>query len=131
MKGNLEYGGELSKYLEKMRMPLASTWPVFTETLYFIYRDLKKRRDFNLKLEDIKRIFKSVEELNVEFHKVLDKLTKDFDLADTTLLELAKKTPVTLITEDYKLVRKARSIGITAFTPYELLSIAIEDEDPA
>lgn len=129
MKRNLEYGEELLKYLRKMKLPLASTWPVFTEALYFIYRDLKKRKDFDTKLEEIKGILKHVEELDVKFHDVLGKLTKDFDIADVALLELAEKAPVIVLTEDYKLVKKARSMGIVALTPYELLSIAIEDEE--
>ena len=110
-----------------MKLPLASTWPVFTETLYFIYRDLKKRKDFSSKLEEVKSILKYVEELDVKFHNVLDKLTGDFDIADTVLLELAKKAPLIILSEDYKLVGKARSMGIIAFTPYELLSIAMEN----
>lgn len=129
IKRNLEYGEELLKYLRKMKLPLASTWPVFTETLYFIYRDLKERKDFDTKLEEIKRILKHVEELDIKFHEILSKLTKDFDIADATLLELAKKAPIVVLTEDYKLVKKARSMDIIALTPYELLSIAIEGEE--
>lgn len=129
VRRDLEYEEDLLKYLRKMRLPLASTWPVFAETLYFIYRNLKGRKDFDSKLEEVKRVLKYVEELDVRFHNVLNKLTKDFDIADVALLELAEKVPIVILTEDYKLVEKARSMGIIALTPYELLSIAIEDKE--
>jgi len=127
VRRNIGYGEELLKYLRKMGLSLASTWPVFTETLYFIYRDLGRRRDFSSKLEDVKRVLQYVEEINAGFHSVLSRITRDFDIADTALLELAKKVPVILLSEDHKLVGKARSMGITALTPYELLSLSIDD----
>jgi len=128
LKKNLEYGEELLRRIEAMKLPLASTWPVFTETLYFIYRDLKKRKDFDSKLEEAKKALKHIKELYISFHTALDKITRDFDIADTALLTLAKKKHATILSEDYRLVEKARSMGIPALTPHELLSIAVKNE---
>ncbi len=50
-------------------------------------------------------------------------IKKNFDLADTAIIEVAKENPVIIITEDSKLVSKARSIGLIALTPYELISM--------
>ncbi|MET1160122.1 MAG: hypothetical protein ABWW65_04095 [Thermoprotei archaeon] len=121
------YAKYLLEYLNKLGISLASVWPVFTEALYFFYRDHRGRRDFNEKLADLKRILVGVEEISVEFHEVVKHITRDFGLADTALLEAAKRDPLlTILSEDSRLVNRARSMGIRAFTPCELLSIGLE-----
>ncbi len=83
--------GDLLRQLERMGVPLASAWPVF------VYRDFKKRRDFNLKFEEVKNFLMRVEELKIEFHSVLGELTVGFDLADTAVLELADREPLIIL----------------------------------
>ncbi len=72
----IKYGDKLLEYLNTTRLPLSSTWPVFTELMYFLYRDLKDRKDFNMILEKIKELLQKVNEVNINFHDVLRKLLK-------------------------------------------------------
>jgi len=120
------HGQRLHDVIGKLEIRRVSLWPVFTEALYFMYKDLGKRKDFGELLERVKKYLHTIGEVNLSFNEVLDSLEPSFDLADVTLLKALSKDPLlVLVSEDGKLVGKARKMGLQAVTVYELLSLSL------
>ena len=118
------YGKELRGALHGLKFRCSSLWPVFTETMYFVYRDLGKRK-FSKLLEIAKRCLCDVSEIGLRLHEALEDLEPSFDLADAALLRALKRYPLTvLVSEDRRLVEKARKIGATVLTPWEIITLA-------
>ena len=113
----------VSRAVALLGLPVASVWPVFTETLYFMGKKLKGRRDKAKLLQNLKRCLQSVGEVAIAFHEAAAKLDEELDIADTTLLQALRKQLAILVSEDSKLVGKARKQGLQAVTLYEFLTL--------
>lgn len=113
----------LAPALARLGLKLASVWPVFTETLYFISKRLRGRYDKTLLIHELRKCLDKISELPAAFHDVLGMLDEELEIADATLLYVLQNTLATLISEDSKLVGKARKKGLQAVTLYEFLSL--------
>jgi hypothetical protein len=118
----------LSKAITLLGLEAASVWPVFTETLYFLGKELKSRHDRQQLVQKLKGCLKGVKEEYIPFHKAAQNLAEDLEIADTTLLQAAESRaaegqPVTIVTEDSRLAAKASREGLTALTAWQLLQL--------